>query len=53
MSHHGGHAVFITGASRVIGKVIALLFARAGASFIGLGRLGEFDDIDAEIDRVA
>ncbi|KAB2569278.1 Short chain dehydrogenase andI [Lasiodiplodia theobromae] len=32
-----GRAVFITGASRGIGHATALSFARAGASFIGIG----------------
>lgn len=32
-----GRAVFITGASRGIGRATALSFARAGASFIGIG----------------
>jgi len=33
---HTGHAVFITGASRGIGRAIAISFAQAGASYIAI-----------------
>lgn len=48
-----GRAIFITGGNRGIGKAVAVSFARAGASFIGLGCPDGFADTKAEIESAA
>ncbi|KAJ9611194.1 hypothetical protein H2200_004377 [Cladophialophora chaetospira] len=48
-----GRAVFITGGNRGIGRAIAVSYARAGASFIGLGCPDDFGDSKAEIEAAA
>lgn len=48
-----GRAIFCTGGNRGIGKAIALSYARAGASFIGLGCPDDFGDSKAEIEAAA
>lgn len=44
-----GKSVFITGASRGIGKGVALSFARAGCSRIAIAARKGLDDVKAEI----
>ncbi|KAF2495052.1 short chain dehydrogenase reductase [Lophium mytilinum] len=44
-----GQAVFITGASRGIGSAIAVAFAKAGASFIGLGARGSLSNTEEAV----
>lgn len=50
-----GRAVFITGASRGIGRATAVSFARAGASFIGIGARSatELQSLEDDIKREA
>lgn len=45
--------MFITGGNRGIGRGIALAFARAGASFIGLGCNDGFEDVESKIKQAA
>lgn len=44
-----GKHVFISGASKGIGRATALSFARAGASIIGLGARSSLTDLESEI----
>lgn len=48
-ANHDGRKVFITGASRGIGRATALAFARSGASTLILAARSGLDDIKAEI----
>lgn len=48
-----GRAVFISGASRGIGKAIALSFARGGASQIAIGARGDLAPVAEEIRAAA
>jgi len=48
-----GRSVFITGASKGIGRETALSFARAGASLIGIGARSSLDDLTTEIATAA
>jgi NAD(P)-dependent dehydrogenase (short-subunit alcohol dehydrogenase family) len=52
-SHHEGRAIFLTGGNIGIGKAIAMSFAKAGASFIGLGCPDGFGNVKAEIESAA
>ncbi|KIW88529.1 uncharacterized protein Z519_11098 [Cladophialophora bantiana CBS 173.52] len=54
-SNHAGRAVFVSGGNRGIGKAIAISFAQAGASFIGLGCPDGFGDppVNVEIENAA
>jgi NAD(P)-dependent dehydrogenase (short-subunit alcohol dehydrogenase family) len=52
-SNHDGRAIFITGGNGGIGKAIAMSFAKAGASFIGLGCPDGFGNVKAEIESAA
>jgi len=46
-------AVFITGASKGIGRETAISFARAGASFIALGARSSLGSLESEIETAA
>ncbi|EIM87483.1 NAD-P-binding protein [Stereum hirsutum FP-91666 SS1] len=46
---HKLHSVFISGASKGIGRSIALSFARSGASRIAIGARSSLDSVEAEI----
>ncbi|KAK3697720.1 hypothetical protein LTR37_017302 [Vermiconidia calcicola] len=48
-----GKAVFVTGASKGVGRAAALSFARAGASYIGLGARSSMSDLEEDIQKVA
>ncbi|KAI1457760.1 NAD(P)-binding protein [Annulohypoxylon moriforme] len=48
-----GRSVFITGASKGVGKETALSFAAAGCSKIGIGARSDLSDVVAEIKEVA
>lgn len=48
-----GFKVFITGASKGIGRATALAYAKAGASAIGLGARSNLSDVEKEIAKVA
>jgi NAD(P)-dependent dehydrogenase (short-subunit alcohol dehydrogenase family) len=48
-----GKYVFITGASKGVGRTTALSFARAGAEGIALGARSDFSNLEAEIHSVA
>lgn len=48
-----GRAVFITGASRGLGKATALSYAKAGASYIGMGARSSLDEAEKEIQEAA
>jgi NAD(P)-dependent dehydrogenase (short-subunit alcohol dehydrogenase family) len=52
-SNHQGHSVFITGGNRGTGKAIALSYAKAGASAIGLGAPDGFGSLKAELEHAA
>lgn len=52
-SSHSSHSVFISGASKGIGRSITLSFARSGASKIAIGARSSLDSIEAEILDVA
>lgn len=46
---HRSHSVFITGASKGIGRRTALAFARSGASKIAIGARSSLDSLESEI----
>ena len=48
-----GRAVFITGASRGLGRAIAISYAKAGASYIGIGARSSLDEIKKEVEEAA
>ncbi|KAI1144188.1 NAD(P)-binding protein [Hypoxylon sp. FL0543] len=48
-----GKSVFITGASKGVGKETALSFAAAGCSMIGIGARSDMSDVVAEIKEAA
>ena len=48
-----GKAVFITGPSKGVGYAAALSFARAGASYIGLGARSDMSALEKEIQDAA
>ncbi|KAF2718214.1 putative 2-(R)-hydroxypropyl-CoM dehydrogenase [Polychaeton citri CBS 116435] len=48
-----GKAVFISGASKGIGRQIALSFAQAGASFIAIGARSSMEDVEKEVKSAA
>ena len=48
-----GKAVFISGASRGIGKSIALSFAKGGASYIAIGARSSLTNVENEIKKAA
>lgn len=52
-SAHKFHSVFITGASKGIGRATALSFAKSGASKIALGARSSLDSLETEILEVA
>lgn len=48
-SAHKSHSVFVTGASKGIGRRIALAYAQSGASKIALGARSSLDTLESEI----
>lgn len=48
-----GKAVFITGASKGVGRAAGLSFAKAGASYIALGARSAMGDLEMEIQDAA
>lgn len=48
-SDHTGHYVFITGASKGVGRATAISFAKAGAAGIAIGARSSLDDVEKEI----
>ncbi|OAP55335.1 hypothetical protein AYL99_10308 [Fonsecaea erecta] len=48
-----GKHVFLTGASRGIGKSMALAYARAGASIIGIAARSDLEEVKKEIENAA
>lgn len=46
---HFGHYVFITGASKGVGKSTAIAFAQAGAAGIALGARSDFASVETEM----
>ncbi|EIM87482.1 NAD-P-binding protein [Stereum hirsutum FP-91666 SS1] len=52
-SSHKSHSVFISGASKGIGRSITLSFARSGASKIAIGARSSLDSVEKEILDVA
>lgn len=48
-SAHKSHSVFVTGASKGIGRRVALSFAQSGASKIALGARSSLDSLESEI----
>ncbi|CAO1600585.1 hypothetical protein XANCAGTX0491_004269 [Xanthoria calcicola] len=48
-----GKSVFISGASRGIGRAMSLSFAKAGATFIALGARGDMTSLVEEIKKMA
>jgi len=48
-----GRSVFVTGASKGIGRETALSFARAGASFIGLGARSSLESLASDVEAAA
>ena len=48
-----GQAVFISGASRGLGKAIALSYAKAGASHIAIGARRGLDEVEKDIKAAA
>ena len=48
-----GKAVFVTGSSKGVGYAAALSFARAGASYIGLGARSDMSALEKEIQNAA
>ena len=48
-----GHSIFICGASRGIGKAIALSYARAGASQIAIGARSSLSAVTKEVEAAA
>ncbi|KAI9797677.1 MAG: hypothetical protein M1833_005338 [Piccolia ochrophora] len=51
--NHRNHCVLITGASRGVGRSLALSFAAAGASHIAIAARSSLDDLEATILRTA
>ncbi|KAL7904084.1 oxidoreductase-like protein [Trichoderma velutinum] len=52
-SNHIGRSIFISGGNRGIGKAVAISFAQAGASFIGLGCNDGFGSAKEDIESAA
>ncbi|KAH8808683.1 hypothetical protein F5884DRAFT_793056 [Xylogone sp. PMI_703] len=48
-SDHTGHYVFITGASKGVGRATAISFAKAGAAGIAIGARSGLDEVESEI----
>ena len=49
----GGKCVFITGASKGLGRATAISFAKAGAEGIAVGARSDFSNLEAEIQSAA
>ncbi|CAJ2508039.1 Uu.00g092250.m01.CDS01 [Anthostomella pinea] len=50
---HTGHAVFVSGASRGIGRALAIAYARAGASHIAIGARSDLTEVAATLKKAA
>lgn len=50
---HKSHSVFVTGASKGIGRSISLAFARSGAPKIAIGARSSLDSLESEIIQAA
>lgn len=48
-SDHTGHFVFISGASKGVGRATAISFARAGVAGIALGARSDLSSIESEL----
>ena len=48
-----GKAVFVSGASRGVGKSIALSFAKAGASYIAIGARSTLSEVEKDVKQAA
>ena len=48
-----GKAVFVTGASKGLGRAISLSFAKAGASYIAIGARSALEKVETEMKTVA
>jgi NAD(P)-dependent dehydrogenase (short-subunit alcohol dehydrogenase family) len=46
-----GRAVFISGASRGLGRAFALAYAKAGASYIGIGARSSLDQVKTDVEN--
>ncbi|KAK6391433.1 hypothetical protein LTR65_004597 [Meristemomyces frigidus] len=52
-ANHSGHAVFISGASKGVGRAIAISFAKAGASYIAVGARSGLSEVSEAIKKAA
>jgi NAD(P)-dependent dehydrogenase (short-subunit alcohol dehydrogenase family) len=52
-SNHTGHTIFITGASKGIGRATAISYVKAGASQIAIAARSDLSDVEADMLRAA